>query len=201
MIIDNATLIKESFTHHCTLCIIQFIATYFLLTAAPVMNKMPKISPKQKKFCDLIISGENNRQSAIKAGYAEASAHTTANRLLKDKKVVAFLSQHMTKASKKTGINAEYVLTTIQETMEKCKQLVVSDKVDSSGNPVMTYLDIPGILRSSEQLGRSLALFQDQTLHRHTGLETMSDADLDRELAKAAQTRDLAATQDFSEVH
>ena len=162
------------------------------------MNKLPI---KMKIFADNVLAGHSGTQSAVKAGYAKASAYNQANRLMKNEKVQAYIQQAMDKASEQTGINAQYVLTTIQETMEQCKQPIDSGHLDSQGQPVMIPVDVPGVLRASEQLGRSLALFQDQTLHRHTGLETMSDADLDRELAKAAQTRDLAATQDFSEVH
>jgi hypothetical protein len=162
---------------------------------------MDKIPLKQRRFADNIISGENGTQSAIKAGYAKASAHTTSSRLLKNEKVQAYIQAAMDKASEQTGINAQYVLTTIQQTMEQCKQPIDSGHVDSQGQPVMIPVDVQGVLRSSEQLGRSLSLFQDRTLHSHTGLESMSEEELDRELAKATQTRDLVATQDLSEVH
>ena len=162
---------------------------------------MDKIPLKQRRFADNIISGENGTQSAIKAGYAKASAHTTSSRLLKNEKVQAYIQAAMDKASEQTGINAQYVLTTIQETMEQCKQPIDSGHLDSQGQPVMVPVDVPGVLRASEQLGRSLALFTDKMQHSKTGFENMSPEELDRALSKEQALNTQAISVDVPEVH
>ena len=107
----------------------------------------------------------------------------------------------MERASEKSEVSASYVLTTIQQTMEQCKQPIDSGHLDSQGQPVMVPVDVPGVLRASEQLGRSLALFTDKMQHSKTGFENMSPEELDRALSKEQALNTQAISVDVPEVH
>jgi phage terminase small subunit len=52
-----------------------------------IATPLDELSDKQRKFVLQYVQHFGRRRAAIEAGYAEASAHVTANRLLKDAKV------------------------------------------------------------------------------------------------------------------
>jgi len=71
---------------------------------------MDKINHKHEIFINSIVSGLGKTESAIKAGYASRSAHTTANRLFNDKKIGGEIRARMRTASKLSVMSANEVL-------------------------------------------------------------------------------------------
>lgn len=134
------------------------------------------LTPKQQRFVDEYIIDLNGRQAAIRTGYAERSAEVTASRLLSNANISLAINKALAARSQRTEITADYVLSTILETVERCKQAVpVTDKtgkkvvvVTEDGELVPAYtFDSKAVLRGCELLGKHLALFTDK--HELTG--------------------------------
>lgn len=68
------------------------------------------MNPKQARFCQEYVVDLNGKKAAIRAGYAEGSAHVTASRLLADPKVQARIAELQQALAAKTGITVERVL-------------------------------------------------------------------------------------------
>lgn len=53
------------------------------------------IKPQHKRFADYWLDSFNGTQSAIKAGYSEKSAYSTASRLLKNAEIQAYIQARL----------------------------------------------------------------------------------------------------------
>jgi len=137
---------------------------------------MKKLTPKQQRFVQEYLIDLNGRQAAIRAGYAPGSAEVTASRLLIHANVGAAVKAAVVKREERTGITQDWVLNTIYETAERCKQ--ARPVLDRKGDPVMVetpsgafapaYAFDPGsVLRAAELGGRHLNLFPNR--HEITG--------------------------------
>ena len=80
----------------------------------------------------------------------------------------------MAERSKRLLIDADYVLTSIRDTVERCK-----------GNDDNEF-DPANCLRGSELLGRHLAMWTDQVIHTND-LEKLDRTELLRKLAESEQ--------------
>lgn len=134
------------------------------------------MTPKQEAFAREYMIDLNATQAAIRAGYSEATAAEQASRLLKDVKVAAIVQAAMDARSERTEITADYVLTTILETIERCKQ--AKPVTDRKGEPMLVEtpdgamvpaytFDSGAVLKGAELLGKHLKLFTEK--HEHTG--------------------------------
>lgn len=65
------------------------------------------MTPKQKRFAIEYLADANATQAAIRAGYAEVSAHTTGYRLLKNDDVSKFIEQAQSDARNAATLNLE----------------------------------------------------------------------------------------------
>lgn len=68
------------------------------------------LSDKEAEFVRHYLVENHGTKAALAAGYAEASAHVTASRLLRKAKIKAILDHVTAKAAKKLDITAERVL-------------------------------------------------------------------------------------------
>lgn len=129
------------------------------------------LTPKQQRFVEEYLIDLNATQAAIRAGYSERTAEQQGSRLLSNVKVAKTINDALVSRSKRTEITADYVLSTILETVERCKQAApVLDKtgkqvmVETEGGelaPAYTF-DSKAVLRGCELLGKHLALFTDK---------------------------------------
>ncbi len=132
---------------------------------------MPKLTAKQERFVAEYLVDLNATQAAIRAGYAKKGAAVEGSRLLVNPKVAAAVAAAQAERAKRTEITQDYVLTSIRDTMERCKQAVPVKY--QSGDPVM--IDTPNgdiaraykfeanvVLKGAELLGRHLAMFTDK---------------------------------------
>ena len=126
------------------------------------------MTPKQQRFVSEYLVDLNATQAAIRAGYAKSGASVEGVRLLSNAKVAAAVATAQAERSKRTEVTKDYVLATITETIERCKQ--AKPVKYRNGNPVM--IDTPdgeiapaykfnagGVLRGAELLGRHLAIW------------------------------------------
>lgn len=119
------------------------------------------LTPKQELFVKEYLVDLNGKQAAIRAGYAPASAEVHASRMLSNAKVQEAVQQAMDKRAQKVEITAEYVLTTIKNTIERCSQ--AEPVLDRDGNPTGEYkFDSNAVLKGAELLGKHLKLFTEK---------------------------------------
>ncbi|WOY88172.1 terminase small subunit [Ligilactobacillus murinus] len=71
---------------------------------------MKKLTPKQKAFADEYIKSGNIYQSAIKAGYSEAYAKSSAGRMLENARIKAYIDAKMAEIESHKIADAKEVL-------------------------------------------------------------------------------------------
>lgn len=57
------------------------------------LAKKETVNRKEKKFCEYFVATNNGTESAIKAGYSERSAATTAYRLLRKAEIQEYINK------------------------------------------------------------------------------------------------------------
>lgn len=132
------------------------------------------LTAKVQRFVTEYLIDLNATQAAIRAGYSAKTAAAQASRLLTNVKVSEAIQTAMKAREKRTNITQDYVLQTIFDTIERCRQAV--PVLDRKGDPVMVELptgevapgyafDAPAVLKGAELLGKHLKLFTDKTEH------------------------------------
>ena len=104
-----------------------------------------KLTPKQKKFCLEFMIDLNATQAAIRAGYSKKTSAVIAWENLRKPLIVQFLNTLRNKQEKRIELTADYVLKTLLEIAEQCKE----------DNPSAAN-------RSLELLGKYLSLFTER---------------------------------------
>lgn len=116
------------------------------------MPRTDGLTPKQQRFVDEYPIDLNATQAAIRAGYTAKTAEHQGSRLLGYVQIAAAIKIETEKRSAATAIDAEYVLTTIRDTVEDCR--------GDDGNPT-------AVLKGCELLGKHLKLFTEK--HEYSG--------------------------------
>ncbi len=76
------------------------------------------LTPKQQRFVEEYLIDLNATQAAIRAGYSEKTAYSIGQRLLKHVEVQAAIAAAQEERSKKTGIDAEWLLKRLGNEVE-----------------------------------------------------------------------------------
>lgn len=132
----------------------------------------PKLTAKQEMFVAEYLIDLNATQAAIRAGYSAKTANVIGPENLAKPCIAKAIQEAMDKRSQKIEITAEYVLNTIQETIERCSQK--QPILDNQGNPILVEtpngelaqvfkFDSQAVLKGAELLGKHLKLFTDKT--------------------------------------
>ncbi|BDQ35920.1 hypothetical protein SYK_02800 [Pseudodesulfovibrio nedwellii] len=141
-------------------------------------KKATKLSEKQKKFVREYLVDLNATQAAVRAGYSEKTARKQGSRLLTNVDIQKAIQSGVVKREKRTEIDQDYVINTIVETVERCKQAkpVIGRngqhlKVENSdGEMAPAYTFEPNaILKGTKQLGQHLGMFTERIDHNHSG--------------------------------
>ena len=137
------------------------------------------LNAKQKRFVAEYLIDLNATAAYKRAGYIAQgnSAEVNACVLLSNPKVAVAVQDSMKKRSEELEIDARYVLSTIKETVERCRQVapvldrkgeqvyvMVGDGLDAKLAPAFTF-DSTAVLKGAELLGRHLKMFTDKTEH------------------------------------
>lgn len=130
------------------------------------------MTPQKEIFILEYLKDLNATQAAARAGYSEKTAYSQGQRLLKDVEVSAAVQLAMDKRAERTKIDADYVLGTIHDTIERCKQAkpvtykngdpVLVETPDGETVPAYAF-DSGAVLKGCELLGKHLKLFTDKT--------------------------------------
>ena len=110
-----------------------------------------ELAPKQAAFVQEYLIDLNATQAAIRAGYSEKTAYSQGERLLSNVEVRAAINAAQTNRAIKTELNAEWVLTRLQQIADICM------KEDDRGR-----IDSAGANKATELIGKHLALFTDK---------------------------------------
>ncbi|MBK7687121.1 MAG: terminase small subunit [Rhodocyclaceae bacterium] len=130
-----------------------------------------KLTPKQERFVAEYLIDLNATAAYKRAGYAGKgkSAEASASEILGNLKVAAAVKAAIEKRSSDLGIDASYVLSTIKETIDRCRQ--VHPVLDKKGDPVMVVtpsgdivpafmFDAANVLKGADLLARHVGLYE-----------------------------------------
>lgn len=105
---------------------------------------MPKLTNKQKRFCEEYLIDLNATQAAIRAGYKPKNARSSASENLTKPDIQQYLQQLMQQRSQRTGITADDVISELAK-------IAAAEDVQITGKEKIKALEL---------LGKHLGLFQ-----------------------------------------
>jgi phage terminase small subunit len=124
---------------------------------------MASLNEKQKRFCEEYLIDLNATQAAIRAGYSEKTAKEIGCENLTKPNIQEYVQSLLEERSKRTEIDADYVLYGIKEVVERCIQ---AEPVLMDGQPTGEYrFEHTGALKGYELLGKHLKLFTEKVDH------------------------------------
>lgn len=126
---------------------------------------MGKLTDKQEQFCQEYLIDLNATQAAIRAGYSEKTANEQGAQNLAKLSIQARIKELQDARQQRVQIDQDYVLKTIVETVERCKQAEpVMIKEDGEWVESGEYkFDATNVLKGAELLGKHLAMWTDKT--------------------------------------
>jgi len=118
------------------------------------MTEQKPLSAKQQRFVDEYLIDLNATAAYERAGYKAkgTSAGACAARLLAVASIKLAIATAMEKRNERIQITQDYVLTKIQDVVEKCSQAGLA-------------YDPSAVLRGAELLGRHMKMFTDKFEH------------------------------------
>lgn len=154
---------------------------------------MQDLPAKHELFAKEYLIDMNGTNAAIRAGYAPNSAHVAASRLLKNDKVSSRIKQLLAEKTEELDISAKYVLETIKETVERCRQH--APVLDKKGEQVLVETEEGelsaafqfqpiAVMKGCELLGKHLKLFTDKVEHTGKDGEDLIPPSNDIEIAR-----------------
>lgn len=93
---------------------------------------LSKLTDRERTFCRWLVKGLSGTKAAIKAGYAEGSAHVAASRLIKKDKVSAFLKQLRQERDEEAAVEAADVLRGLKQNANSD----IGELWDADGQPI-----------------------------------------------------------------
>lgn len=138
------------------------------------VKEVKQLSARARMFALEYAVDFHITKAAIRAGFSPHTACEQGSRMLADPRMQVAIGEAMKAREKRTNINADYVIETIVETIERCRQ---SEPVlDRSGKHVTTETEdgdevnaytfnAAGVLRGAELLGKHLGMFTDRIVH------------------------------------
>ena len=130
---------------------------------------MSGLTGKQKAFVDEYLKDLNATQAAIRAGYSKKTARQTGQENMTKPVIKAAIEQGQNARAERCQVDADYVLKTIIDTIERCSQarpvrdkageLVYVETPDGDVTPAYTF-DAPSVLRGADLLAKHVGLYE-----------------------------------------
>lgn len=111
------------------------------------------MTPKQKAFVLEYMKDLNATQSAIRAGYSEATAYSQGQRMLKNVEVSTAIAAAQAERAKECGIDALWVLKKARETFEAALKADNHGAAVSALKLVGTHVDVQAFKEQRELSG------------------------------------------------
>lgn len=130
---------------------------------------MSEFTKRQQRFIEEYLKDLNGTQAAIRAGYSKRTANEQASRLLAKANIRNRVEEAIKEREERTKIDQDYVLNTIVDTIERCRQArpVLDKKGDpvfvetESGELVPAYtFDPSAILKGTDQLAKHTGFYE-----------------------------------------
>lgn len=83
--------------------------------------KPPKLPPQRKRFADAYLSGSNQTQSAVKAGYAIRSAYNQGDRLMNYDDIKEYIAFHQSLIAERNRITQDEIVSGVREVITRLK--------------------------------------------------------------------------------
>jgi phage terminase small subunit len=110
---------------------------------------MPRpMTPKQQRFVDEYLVDLNATQAAIRAGYSAKTANVIGHENLTKPDIAEAVMAAMRERAQRIEISQDYVLQSIVDTVERCKQPAV--------------FNAAGVLKGAELIGKHFGMFKER---------------------------------------
>lgn len=117
------------------------------------------LTEQKKRFADKYFETLKGSESAIYAGYSEATARQIAHNLLQEPEVEGYLSSLRAEYSEKSGITKEWIIERFRLISERCVQ--AEPVFDKEGKPTGEYrFDSSGANNATAHLGKIIGVFE-----------------------------------------
>lgn len=129
------------------------------------MSDEIKLTAKQEMFVKEYLVDLNATQAAIRAGYSKDTAYSIGHENLKKPEISTAIAKAFAERSQRVEVTADYVLSTIVETIERCKQEVEPIYEGRGKDREFTgefEFNAAAVLKGSELLGKHLKMFTDK---------------------------------------
>ncbi len=121
---------------------------------------------KSKRFCEIYAVSFNAKQSALDAGYAEKSARTQGQRILKRPEAKEYIAKLQAQAAERFNINKDDIVEKLRENYKNAKE---AGHFTACNQALQLEAKIGGLMTDRVHV---------------TGLETITDDDLIKIVAK-----------------
>ena len=121
------------------------------------------LTDKQNRFCEEYLLDLNATQAAIRAGYSENSARSTASENLAKPEIQDKIASLRANLSSKLSLDAEWVINRLKQISDRCMQAEPVMVRDSEGQLVQSgeyKFDSSGANKATELIGKHLGFFE-----------------------------------------
>lgn len=153
---------------------------------------MSVLTPKQQAFVNEYLIDLNGTQAAIRAGYSPKTANEQAARLLAKANVKAAVEEAKKERQKRVHVDQDYVLGTILDTVERCRQVrpvlnkkgeqVMVETPDGEVAPAYVF-DPHAVFKGTDQLAKHIGFYKRDNEQRTPPEQPLSHDDMARTVA------------------